>query len=258
MTRARRGVTPRSGRGTGPRPRVTLLGVLGELLLTAGVVVLMYVSWQMWFGDLILSAAADEKGQETSQGWADAPPPEPPPVIGEPVHPDGSPVYEPPALAPPGDGAHLAQIIVPRFGADYNREIHGGVTRPVTLDNGWLGVYPGSAMPGQVGNFALAGHRTTWGYPLRFIDTLRLNDPIVVETPEGWYTYRFRTLEYVTPERVEVLLDVPERPGVETGERYITLTACSPLGSLAERIIAYGVFEGFQPRAAGAPPALRE
>jgi len=45
-------------------------------------------------------------------------------------------------------------------------------------------------------------------------------------------------------------------PGAETGERYLTLTACSPLYSLAERIIAYAVYEGFQPRAEGAPESM--
>ena len=51
---------------------------------------------------------------------------------------------------------------------------------------------------------------------------------------------------------------VPQLPGVETGESYITLTACSPLYSLAERIVAYGVFDNFQPRAEGPPPALTD
>src|SRR5690606_34666344 len=134
--------------------------------------------------------------------------------------------------------------------------IAGGTSRAVTLDHGWIGVYDEAAMPGQVGNFSVAGHRTTWGFPLNRIDKLRLDDAIVVETPEGWYTYRFRTLEYVKPTEVDVLLDVPQVPGAETGERYLTLTACSPLYSLAERIIAYAVFEGFQPRTEGAPTSL--
>jgi len=111
-------------------------------------------------------------------------------------------------------------------------------------------------MPGEVGNLSLAGHRTTWGRPFNMLDKLRLNDAIVVETKDGWYTYRFRTLEYVKPTAVDVLLDVPQMPAAQTGERFITLTACSPLHSLAERIVAYGVFEGFQPRAEGPPASL--
>ncbi|MDR6867932.1 sortase A [Microbacterium resistens] len=239
------------------RPRVTVTGVIGELLLTAGVLVLLFVAWQMWVGDWIMAAEGDAEGSQISQEWAQEPPPAPP-ALQDPATPDAAPQYEPPLMTAPGDGEYFAQMIIPRFGADYNRILAGGVTRPVTLDNGWIGVYPQSAMPGQVGNFSVAGHRTTWGKPLNQIDQLRLNDPIVVETREGWYVYRFRTLEYVTPDRVSVLEPVPEAPGLQTGERYITLTACSPLYSLAERIIAYGVFDRFQPRADGAPVELTE
>ena len=65
-------------------------------------------------------------------------------------------------------------------------------------------------MPGEVGNFAVAAHRTTYGKPFNRIAELHVNDAIVVETADGWYTYRFRTLEYVTPDEVEVLLPVPQ------------------------------------------------
>lgn len=58
------------------------------------------------------------------------------------------------------------------------------------------------------------------------------------------------------PSQTDVLSDVPQMPNEATGERYIALTACSPLYSLAERFIAYGVFESFQPRALGEPKSL--
>lgn len=235
------------------RSRATFTSVLGELLLTAGVLVLLFVAWQMWIGDLIISAQNNGEGQSVSDEWAQQDPPEPPPVVED---DDGTTWYEPPLLEHPDNGVPFAQMHVPRFGSDYNVKVAGGTSRPVTLDNGWIGVYDQSVMPGQVGNFSVAGHRTTWGFPLNRIDKLRLNDAIVIETPEGWYTYRFRTLQYVTPDSVDVLMDVPQVPEAETGERYMTLTACSPLYSLAERIVGYSVFEGFQPRAEGPPDSL--
>ena len=106
---------------------------------------------------------------------------------------------------------------IPRFGADYAWQIAGGVTRARTLDPIGIGHYPGTPMPGDVGNFALAAHRTTWGAPFNRIAELHVNDAIVVETAEGWYTYRFRTLEYVTPSEVEVLLPVPQVEGAPPG-----------------------------------------
>lgn len=246
--------TAQSRRARHPRATsgLTVSGIAGELLLTAGVLVMLFVVWQLWIGDIIISAQHNAEGAEISQMWAEAPPPAPPPLVD-----DGKgEYYEPPILPHPGNGEAFARMLIPRFGADYNVAVAGGTSRSVTLDKIGIGVYDQSKMPGEVGNFSLAGHRTTWGKPFNQIDKLRLDDAIVIETPEGWYTYRFRTLQYVEPSQVDVLLDVPQVPGAATGERYITLTACSPLYSLAERIIAYGIFEGFQPRINGPPDSL--
>ena len=238
-----------------PRSRATFASVLGELLLTAGVLVLLFVAWQMWIGDIIISAQKNEEGAAVSAEWAAAPAPELPPLIEK---DDGTTEYEPVIPAVPADTEELGRMHVPRFGAEYNFGIYGGTSRARTLDDLGIGVYTNSKMPGEVGNFAMAGHRTTWGKPFNQLDKLQLNDAIVVETPDGWFTYRFRTLEYVKPTQTDVLADVPQMPEVQTGERYITLTACSPLYSLAERIVAYGVFESFQPRAEGPPKALTD
>ncbi len=235
------------------RSRATFTSVLGELLLTAGVVVLLFVAWQMWIGDIIIGAQSNSEGNAVSAAWEQQPAPEPPPIV---ENDDGERWFEPPVLQHPAAGETFGQMRIPRFGDEYNVAVAGGTSRPVTLDNGWIGVYDQSVMPGEVGNFSVAGHRTTWGAPLNRMDKLHLDDAIVIETPEGWYTYRFRTLEYVQPDQVDVLLDVPQVPGAATGERYLTLTACSPLYSLAERIVGYAVFEGFQPRAEGAPESL--
>lgn len=237
------------------RSRATVVSVLGELLLTAGVVVLLFVAWQMWIGDIIISAQKNDEGAARSLELAEADAPEPPPLIET---EDGVTEYVAPVPAAPDDAAWFGQMHIPRFGADYNFGIYGGTSRARTLDQQGIGIYKDSKMPGETGNFSMAGHRTTWGKPFNQLDKLQLNDAIVVETPDGWYTYRFRTLEYVQPDQTDVLADVPQMPEQQTGEQYITLTACSPLYSLAERIVAYGVFESFQPRAEGLPPALTE
>ncbi|HTN55177.1 MAG TPA: class E sortase [Microbacterium sp.] len=243
----------RGSRRARSRSRATVTGVLGELLLTAGAVGLLFVAWQMWIGDIIIDAQKNAEGAATIQEWAQAPIPEPPPL----VEADGGTThYEPPILAHPADAERFAVMRIPRFGDDYVKDIAGGTSRSRTLDHIGIGLYADSKMPGEVGNLSLAGHRTTWGKPFNKLDKLRVNDAIVVETPEGWYTYRFRTLEYVKPTQTDVLADVPRMPAQQTGERFITLTACSPLYSLAERIVAYGVFEGFQPRSEGPPASL--
>ncbi|WP_281533585.1 sortase domain-containing protein [Cryobacterium breve] len=77
-----------------------------------------------------------------------------------------------------------------------------------------------------------------------------------MQTADGYYTYRFRDLEYVQPTDVGVLAAVPHAPGATATDRIITLTSCNPLYSTAERIIAYGVFDSWQPISAGPPAEL--
>jgi len=220
--------------------------VLGELLITLGVVALLFVAWQLWIGDWIIGAENDAVGNSLSQHWAAAAPaPTASPVTADPV-----------AMAQPGDGQVFAVMHVPRFGSDYAVRMAGGVTRPKTLDPIGIGHYPGTAMPGDTGNMAIAAHRTTFGKPFNLIATLHVGDAIVMETPDGWYTYRFRTLEYVKPDAVGVLQPVPQRVGVAADGRYLTMTSCSPMYSRAERVVAYSVFDSFTPRSAGAPASL--
>lgn len=248
--------------GDPPRPprrrRPTFFGVLGEILITAGIITLLYVGWQMWIGDLIYGAQRNATGQELSEEWAQAAPaPTSEPTASSSASPTPAAV-EPVVLPEPADGEVFGIMHIPRFGADYQVPMAGGVSRPVTLDPIGIGHYPGTKMPGEVGNFALAAHRTTYGKPFNRIAELRVGDAIVVETPDGWYTYRFRTLEYVTPTEVEVLSPVPQAPDTPAGSRYITLTSCSPMFAMTERIVAYGVFDSFTPRTAGPPASLTE
>lgn len=250
----------RAARARPPRRRTSVVGVIGEVLITAGVIVLLYVVWQLWVGDLIYGAERNAEGTELSQEWQ-AQYEEQNPAPAPTTDPGDVPQVEPVAAAPPvipepADAETFAIMRIPRFGADYAVPMAGGVTRARTLDPIGIGHYPGTKMPGEAGNFALAAHRTTWGKPFNRIAELRIGDAIVVETQEGWYTYRFRTLEYVTPSEVEVLLPVPQAMDVPAGTAYITLTSCSPMYAMTERIVAYGVFESFTPRSAGEPVSL--
>ncbi|MDT0182567.1 class E sortase [Microbacterium sp. ARD31] len=246
----------RRAEGSPPRRRVSVVGVFGELLITAGVLVFLYVGWQLWLGDVIYGAQANAEGAELSETWAEQYEPTEPAPSATPDDTADPAAVEPVVLPEPQGTEDFAVMRVPRFGDDYAVTMAGGVTRAGTLDRARIGHYPGSKMPGEVGNFAVAAHRTTYGAPFNRIAELRVGDAIVVETEAGWYTYRFRTLEYVTPDEVEVLLPVPQEMDAPAGTRYLTMTSCSPLYSLAERIVAYSVFESFTPRSDGPPSSL--
>ncbi|WP_241969186.1 class E sortase [Microcella putealis] len=241
------------------RARVSVVGVIGELLITAGVVVMLFLGWYVWLNDIITGSAQQDAAQEIQEqlradferdrGSAE---PEPEPVDPETPRDPGEPVV---GIAPP-EGEAFGALIVPRFGENYVRTIASGVDLQTVLNNSRLGVghYMETQMPGEVGNFALAAHRTTYGAPFADIAELRAGDNIYVETREGWYEYSFRNLEYVWPTAVQVLEPVPQAPQVEASDRILTLTSCNPRFSAAERIIAYAVFETWYPREDG-PPA---
>lgn len=236
---------PEPARRRGPRGSVA--GVLGELLITGGVLVLLFLAWQLWVNDAVLRAAQDGEAARLSESWQkDA---------LEPLVPVLDPLV-PVLLTQPGDAEVFGVLRVPRFGPDYAAKLAGGVSAARTLNPLGLGHYPDTQMPGEPGNFAVAGHRNTHGKPLNLIGELRVGDAIVVEVPEGWYTYRFRSSEYVEPSGVGVLNPVPQADAVEASDAIITLTSCNPAFSTAERIIAYGALESWTPRSAGQPASL--
>ena len=231
------------------RKRVTLVGVLGEVLITGGVLVLLFLGWQVWLNDIVVGGQQENQAVEQSKTWergeAVAPAPVDRPDPGDPII----------MASAPQDDVQFANLIVPRFGDGWTRPILGGIAVNGALADG-IGHYPDTALPGEIGNFALAGHRTGWGAPLADIGNLTVGDSIYIETEEGWYRYVFRTFAYVMPTGVDVLEAVPENPGLAPTDRIITLTSCNPKLTAAERIIAYGVYDTWYPRDGGPPPEL--
>ena len=247
-----------------PRKGASFFGVLGELFITVGVVALLFVAWQLWIGDWIGAAEKNAAGHSLSEQWADefadpTPPSSPSASVSPTPDTSTTPMTTaaPVILDEPKDAELFGVMYIPRFGKDYQVPMAGGVSRPRTLDPIGIGHYPDTPMPGAVGNVALAAHRTTFGKPFNQIAKLHVGDAIVIETKAGWYTYRFRNLEYVKPDAVDVLLSVPQQQDVKADGRYLTMTSCSPMYYKSERIVAYSVFESFTPRANGKPEALK-
>lgn len=234
----------------------------GELLLTLGALVLLFVLWQLVWTDV--TAAQTQRGtvQALQQRWQPVPAARPAEEPGDAPAPPAAPVAveQDPATAPvapePGSGEAFALVHVPRFGDAAVIGAAQGVGLGEVLNDGVLGHYPGTAMPGAVGNAAFAGHRTTYGRPLARIDELQPGDPLVVEQGDAWYVYRVTGASVVAPDRVEVIAPVPGDPGAEPTRRLITLTACHPEYSARQRYVVHGELESWQPRSAGVPAAL--
>lgn len=239
---------PRSRRAR--RRSANAIGIAGEILVTIGVLILLFLAWQLWFNNVVSTASQEGVADDLSEQWEAAPPT--PAATTEPQNP-GDPVV----MSAPAANKAFANLIIPRLGADFKRPIAEGVGKAV-LDSVKLGMghYTQSQLPGEVGNFALASHRSAYGGAFHNIHQLVVGDSIYVETADGWYRYVFRDLEYVKASGVGVILPVPQNASVSATERLITLTTCNPFYSSAERIVAYGVFDTWYPRAGGAPSEI--
>jgi len=218
---------------------------LGELFITLGLLVLLFVSWQLWWTDVTANREQAATIQTLEREFR-------PPAL---EHRAADPVADPLAtLTKVPFGQAFAIIRIPRFGADYARPVLQGTDHD-TLTQG-IGHYSGTAFPGQVGNFAVAGHRTTYGKPFSNIDLLQKGDIIVVETKTRYLVYAVDRHVIVTPDQVEVIAPVPQQPGARPKQAWLTMTACHPRYSASQRYIVFARLLKAIPRAAGLPASF--
>lgn len=202
--------------------------IAGVLLIAGGLGLLGYVGWEYWGTNVISRHRQHEGVQALQRAWAGG-------------HSEATTDW----------GTANALIRIPRFGSSYEVPVYEGVGDSVLAAG--FGHFPGTAGPGEVGNYALAGHRVTHGEPLRGMPDLRVGDEVDVVTRKRTYVYRLVTAgpDLVVPFTagwvVDPLPDNPETGGVEPpqkkGQRLITLTTCSELFHTDNRMVAFGVLE---------------
>jgi LPXTG-site transpeptidase (sortase) family protein len=138
------------------------------------------------------------------------------------------------------EGKLIAKIRVPRFGVNYVRNVYEGTSVNNVLNKLGIGHYEETEMPGEAGNFAIAGHRTGNGGPFRNIDKFRAGDIITVETSKGSFSYKYLATKVVKPSAVGVIAQKPVGlVDPENNGHYLTLTSCTPIGVNTDRIVAW-------------------
>lgn len=230
--------------GAGTRWRSTRRSVTrgtGELLITLGGVLLLFVFYQLVYTNFQANRAQDAIKAELRDSWT------------QPIS-SGKRI--------PGDAIGI--LYIERLGRNWEKPLIEGVELD-QLARG-VGHFPRSAMPGRVGNFAIAGHRATQGEPFAYLDRLRPADNVVVETRDEWFVYSIDAqpdarpgdpaYKLVDPSYGEVVLPVPERPGVKPTERRITLVTCNPRWGSSTRMIIYGRLIESYPKPGPRPPEL--
>ncbi|TDC73453.1 class E sortase, partial [Streptomyces hainanensis] len=203
--------------------------VIGELFITTGALLLLFVAYQLWWTNVEARAHANDQREELERQWND----------------DENPEVDPrePGAFSPGEG--FAILYLPTL--DVRVPIAEGVAEDTVLNNGMVGHYTEedglpTAMPwDEEGNVGLAGHRNTHGEPFRYINQLEPGDPIVVETGDAYYTYEMTSrLDSTSPSNTAVLDPVPDQGGFTDSGRYITLTTCTPEFTSTYRLIVWG------------------
>ncbi|MEV6244850.1 MULTISPECIES: class E sortase [Streptomyces] len=198
-----------------------IISLFGELLITAGVVLGLFVVYSLWWTNVLADRAADQDGAQVRDNWADGP-----------------------GALDTKDG--IGFLHVPAMGDD-DILIKRGTTSAI-LNHGVAGYYTDpikSALPQDAkGNFTLAAHRDGHGAKFHNIHKLKTGDAIVFESKDTWYVYKvYKTLPETTKYNVDVLQPVPKESGKTKPGRYITLTTCTPMYTSDYRYIVWGELE---------------
>lgn len=228
----------RQARARKASPAVVASRAIGEVFITCGVLMLLFVTYQLWWTNVRAQAQAGKEVSDLQDDWAN----------GE----------RKPGAFEPGQG--FALLHIPKL--DVVVPIAEGINSKKVLDRGMVGHYAEgalkTAMPdAKTGNFGLAGHRNTHGEPFRYINRLEPGDPIVVETQDEYFVYKMASILPVTsPSNVSVLEPVPKGSGFTGPGRYITMTTCTPEFTSKYRLIVWGKMVEERPRSKGKPDAL--
>jgi sortase A len=201
--------------------------VAGELLVTLGVIVLLLAAYEVYGKTAMIHDRQSALDNQLAQAWGT-------PALA-PTAPSGAA-----PLAPPSGNA-VGRLYLPKL------HLHWVVVEGVTPHDIRYGPghYPGTALPGQPGNFSVAGHRVIgifWD-----LDRIQPGDPVIVETRTGWYVYRVTENHIVTPHSTEVVAPLPGHPGAAPDGAYLTMTTCNPRYNNYERLAVHARLVGASP-----------
>ncbi|MFF3332292.1 class E sortase [Streptomyces sp. NPDC002888] len=249
-----------------------------EVLVTVGVVLLLFVAHQLWWTNREARERAGRTVEALEKQWADddrsrtssteagtraRTSPTPDPTIGDTFRSDGKGNGNGDADGDgnsKGTGATAARnsssayaiLTIPRL--HLRVPVAEGTSKRRVLDKGYVGHYTGTQQPGQAGNFAVAGHRNTHGEPFRYVNRLRKGDTVEVETRGAVYTYAVdRTLPRTSARDGTTIAPVPRsttHPAYGYTDRgyYLTLTTCTPEYTSTYRLVVWAKLTSMRPR----------
>ncbi len=215
-------------RGGGRGRIAATVSVIGEILITIGLVLALFVVYSLWWTNVVADRHERRAGEKVRQDWAQSP--------------TGSGKQSVPRGLDIKDG--IGFLHVPAMGKHFEVLVKKGTSTEV-LNEGVAGYYTTptpAAMPwDSTGNFTLAAHRDGHGAKFHDIDKIRTGDPVVFESKNTWYVYKvYKILDQTSKYNVAVTDQVPKESGKSRPGRYITLTTCTPVYTSLYRYIVWG------------------
>ncbi len=243
-------IVPSAPPASGGRRRVAL-GWSLRVLTWIGTVLILFAGWSLW-GTGLRTARAQDRLTDDFVRSLPADVPTPAETVDE-IDPDGDGPAEMPRPEPTfvpldeeapkaPEGAAVALLKIPKIGVQ-QAVVEGTTFRSLAKGPGH---YTGTPLPGEPGNVAIAGHRTTYGAPFFHLDKLGPGDLLLVTTRGGVFRYRVTETKVIRPSQREVLLP--------KGDDRLTLTTCHPAFRATERLVVTAHPEGSAPATASMPP----
>jgi sortase A len=186
-----------------------VVGFIGKTFITTGLLLLGLVVYQLWGTGIETRRTQSALRQEFNR------------IITQTETPRAAGTS---AFLPVTDA--LALIEIPSI--NIAKIIVEGIT-PKDLRRG-PGHFPKTPMPGEMGNSAIAAHRTSYDAPFGNLNTIAPDDVIYITTPKGKFAYTVKEVSVVAPDKTSVLANTPQ---VAT----LTLVTCHPRFSTSQRLV---------------------
>lgn len=223
------------------KPRFDPVTAIGEVILLLGIFAAAFTLWNLFVTDI----QAEKQTAQAIKAFQ-APCPD--------ITSRDERTTPPPEIGAVTAGEVFATMHVPAW-RYMTIPIKEGTSQAV-LNTGAAGHYLNTAMPGQIGNFSVAGHRRTYGSNFRRVDILKPGDPIIIETKTAWLIYKVESTRIVSPKNLDVIKPNPLIPQAAAKDRYLTMTTCHPEYGNSERFIVHNIFDHWVPKDSGIPKEL--
>ena len=252
VTPATNGSLPsKKGKESASRSKPSLLsriiGVIGEILITLGIIIALFIVWQLWWTTVIANCNQNSEISQIQSKWGNPNSQK----VGKPRYDD------PPAARHTKTVGDLEGIIyIPLFGNNWRYTIKYGVELEAVLDTGSFGHNNDTAFVGEIGNFAIAGHRLTYGNSMKDAPDIKDGDSIIIQTENAYYVYKQIKQEIVKPTEVRVISPNPFNPDYEPTERLLSITTCDPPLVSNNRLIVFAKYDHWVDPKDGVPAEL--